>query len=58
MPHTFLRNDRSPFAKRSVSSKSTAKVLAELRAKEAVRPKIGLALGSGGARGAGAHWRH
>ena len=51
MPHTILRIDRSPLAKRSVSSKSTSKVFAELKAKEAVRPKIGLALGSGGARG-------
>ncbi len=51
MPHTLSRLDRSPLAKRSVSSKLTTKVSAELKAKEVVRPKIGLALGSGGARG-------
>ena len=42
---------RNPLAKSSVSRKSTAKVLAELKVEEAVRPKIGLVLGSGGARG-------
>ena len=51
MPQTILRIDRGALAKRFVSRKSIAKVFTEPKAKEAVRPKIGLALGSGSARG-------
>ena len=50
MPHPYFAY-RCSLWRKGPSRKSTAKVLAGLKAKEAARPKIGLALGSGGARG-------